>query len=53
MISRVWFRLRVRGLVAGLFQLRFLLRAAVYGELCMGEPGCYALVGQRSFPVGV
>ena len=33
-IFRVWFRLRARGLVAGLFQVRFLFRAVVRVANC-------------------
>lgn len=36
-IFRAWLRLRARGLVAGLFQVRFFFRAVVCGELVAGE----------------
>ena len=53
MIFRNWFRLRTRGLVSGLFQVRCLFRAARSVANCVLVSGGCTLVVQRSFPVGV
>lgn len=37
-VFRAWFRLKARGLVAGLFQVRFFVQGCGEGgELCVGE----------------
>ena len=52
-IFRAWFRLRTRGLVPGLFQRRFLLRAVVGLANCAWMSGGCTLVVQRVFRSGL
>lgn len=51
MILGAWFRLRARGLVDGLFQMRFLFRAVMRVANCALVSGGCTLVVQWSFPV--